>query len=81
MIVPSVLTVLAGLRTYWWLRQRHLVRSDADILRNPRATNWLTLPIGAGFTVWSFAALPLRRRSRQWAAASRWTISAPAIRH
>ncbi|WP_198964174.1 EAL domain-containing protein [Bradyrhizobium sp. Y36] len=58
MIVPSVLTVLAGLRTYWWLRQRHLVRSDADILRNLRATNWLTLPIGAGFTAWSFALYP-----------------------
>ncbi|TFV80479.1 EAL domain-containing protein [Bradyrhizobium frederickii] len=58
MIVPGVLTVLAGLRTYWWLRQRHLVRSDADILRNLRATNWLTLPIGAGFTAWSFALYP-----------------------
>ncbi|MBR0931486.1 putative bifunctional diguanylate cyclase/phosphodiesterase [Bradyrhizobium centrosematis] len=58
MIVPTVLTVLAGLRTYWWLRQRHLVRSDADILRNLRATNWLTLPIGTGFTAWSFALYP-----------------------
>ncbi|WP_128927041.1 putative bifunctional diguanylate cyclase/phosphodiesterase [Bradyrhizobium guangxiense] len=58
MIVPSVLTVLAGLRTYWWLHQRHLVRSDADVLRNLRATNWLTLPIGAGFTAWSFALYP-----------------------
>ncbi|MGL9621055.1 EAL domain-containing protein [Bradyrhizobium sp. U531] len=58
LIVPSVLTLLAGLRTYWWLRQRHLVRSDADILRNLRATNWLTLPIGAGFTAWSFALYP-----------------------
>lgn len=58
MIVPGVLTVLAGLRAYWWLRQRHLVRSDADILRNLRATNWLTLPIGAGFTAWSFALYP-----------------------
>lgn len=58
MIVPSVLTMLAGLRTFWWLRQRRLVRSDADILRNLRATNWLTLPIGAGFTAWSFALYP-----------------------
>ncbi|RTE94880.1 MULTISPECIES: EAL domain-containing protein [Bradyrhizobium] len=57
-IVPGVLTVLAGLRTYWWLRQRHLMRSDADILRNLRATNWLTLPVGAGFTAWSFALYP-----------------------
>ncbi|MBR1088502.1 EAL domain-containing protein [Bradyrhizobium manausense] len=56
--VPGVLTLLAALRTYWWLRQRHLVRSDADILRNLRATNWLTLPIGAGFTAWSFALYP-----------------------
>ncbi|MDA9509126.1 histidine kinase [Bradyrhizobium sp. CCBAU 11386] len=58
MIVPSVLTVLAALRTFWWLRQRHLVRSDGDILRNLRATNWLTVPIGAGFTAWSFALYP-----------------------
>ncbi|WP_025037753.1 putative bifunctional diguanylate cyclase/phosphodiesterase [Bradyrhizobium sp. DOA9] len=58
MIVPAVLTVLAALRTFWWLRQRRLVRSDADILRNLRATNWLTLPIGAGFTAWSFALYP-----------------------
>src|SRR5512142_2101310 len=57
-IVPSVLTVLAALRTLWWLRQRHLVRSDADILRNLRSTNWMTLPIGAGFTAWSFARYP-----------------------
>ncbi|MBR0722387.1 putative bifunctional diguanylate cyclase/phosphodiesterase [Bradyrhizobium manausense] len=58
MIVPSVLTLIAGLRTFWWLRQRGLVRSDADILRNLRATNWMTLPIGAGFTIWSFALYP-----------------------
>ena len=56
--VPCALTLLAGSRTFWWLRQRHLVRSDADILRNLRATNWLTLPIGAGFTAWSFALFP-----------------------
>lgn len=30
MIVPGCLTVAAGLRTYWWLRQRRLVRSDGD---------------------------------------------------
>jgi predicted signal transduction protein with EAL and GGDEF domain len=41
MIIPGVLTMLAALRTFWWLRQRHLVRSDADILRNLRATNWM----------------------------------------
>ncbi|MGY8664314.1 EAL domain-containing protein [Bradyrhizobium sp. UFLA05-109] len=58
MAVPSVLTVLAALRTFWWLRQRHLVRSDADILRNLRATNWLTIPIAVGFTAWSFALYP-----------------------
>jgi diguanylate cyclase (GGDEF)-like protein len=58
MIVPSVLTMLAALRTFWWLRQRHLVRSDTYVLRNLRATNWMTLPIGAGFTAWSFALYP-----------------------
>ena len=58
MVVPSAITVLAALRALWWLRQRHLARSDADILRNLRATNWMTLPIGAGFTAWSFALYP-----------------------
>ncbi|WP_027525795.1 bifunctional diguanylate cyclase/phosphodiesterase [Bradyrhizobium sp. Ec3.3] len=58
MVVPSVLTVLAAVRTFWWLRQRHFVRSDADILRNLRATNWLTVPIAVGFTAWSFALYP-----------------------
>ncbi|MGY8685170.1 EAL domain-containing protein [Bradyrhizobium sp. UFLA05-153] len=57
-VVPSVLTVLAAVRTFWWLRQRHVVRSDADILRNLRATNWLTVPIAVGFTAWSFALYP-----------------------
>jgi diguanylate cyclase (GGDEF)-like protein len=56
--IPGALAVLAALRTFWWLKQRHLVRSDADILRNLRATNWLTIPIGAGFTAWSFALFP-----------------------
>ena len=42
----------------WWLRQRHVVRSDADILRNLRLTNWIAAPIGAGFTAWSFALYP-----------------------
>ncbi len=57
-VVPGILTLLAALRTFWWLRQRHVVRSDADILRNLRGTNWLTLPIGIGFTAWSFALFP-----------------------
>ncbi|MET3334802.1 diguanylate cyclase (GGDEF)-like protein [Bradyrhizobium japonicum] len=39
-------------------RQRHVVRSDADILRNLRLTNWIAAPIAAGFTVWSFALYP-----------------------
>ena len=49
MIVPAVLTAVTGLRTLWWLRQRHVVRSDADILRNLRLTNWIAAPIAAGF--------------------------------
>jgi diguanylate cyclase (GGDEF)-like protein len=56
--VPSALSVLAVLRTVWWLLQRHHVRSDADILRNLRITNWLALPIAAGFAAWSFALYP-----------------------
>ena len=46
-----------GLRTLWWLRRRHLVRSDADILRDLRATTG-SRPIAAGFTAWSFALYP-----------------------
>ncbi|MBR0774314.1 EAL domain-containing protein [Bradyrhizobium diazoefficiens] len=56
--VPSVLSMVGMLRTLWWLRQRHCVRSDADILSNLRATNWLSLPITVGFTAWSFALYP-----------------------
>ncbi|RJF74361.1 putative bifunctional diguanylate cyclase/phosphodiesterase [Rhodopseudomonas palustris] len=58
LIVPSVLSALAALRTFWWLRQRHLVRSDADILRNLRVTNWLVAPISLGFVTWSFLLYP-----------------------
>jgi diguanylate cyclase (GGDEF)-like protein len=58
MIVPAVLTTVTGLRTLWWLRQRHVVRTDADILRNLRLTNWIAAPIAAGFTAWSFALYP-----------------------
>ena len=56
--VPGALTVLAALRTLWWLRQRHHVRSDADILRHLRTTNRVALPICAGFAAWSFALYP-----------------------
>ncbi|MCP3445964.1 bifunctional diguanylate cyclase/phosphodiesterase [Bradyrhizobium sp. CCGUVB14] len=58
MIVPAVLTAVTALRTVWWLRQRHVVRSDADILRNLRLTNLIAAPIAAGFTAWSFALYP-----------------------
>jgi diguanylate cyclase (GGDEF)-like protein len=58
MIVPAVLIAMTGFRTFWWLRQRRVVRNDADILRNLRLTNWIAAPIAAGFTVWSFALYP-----------------------
>jgi diguanylate cyclase (GGDEF)-like protein len=58
MIVPAVLIAVTGFRTFWWLRQRRVVRTDADILRNLRFTNWIAAPIGAGFTAWSFALYP-----------------------
>ena len=58
MIVPAVLTAVTGLRTFWWLRQRRIVRNDADIMRNLRLTNWIAAPIAAGFTAWSFALYP-----------------------
>lgn len=58
MIVPALLIAVTGLRTFWWLRQRRVVRNDADILRNLRVTNWIAAPIAAGFTAWSFALFP-----------------------
>ncbi|WP_441237650.1 putative bifunctional diguanylate cyclase/phosphodiesterase [Bradyrhizobium sp. 930_D9_N1_4] len=58
MIVPGALIAVTGFRTFWWLRQRHVVRNDADIARNLRLTNWIAAPIAAGFTVWSFALYP-----------------------
>jgi diguanylate cyclase (GGDEF)-like protein len=58
MIVPALLIAITGFRTFWWLRQRRVVRTDADILRNLRFTNWIAAPIGAGFTAWSFALYP-----------------------
>ncbi|MGY4513257.1 putative bifunctional diguanylate cyclase/phosphodiesterase [Bradyrhizobium sp. USDA 3650] len=58
MVVPAVLIAVTGFRTFWWLRQRRVVRTDADILRNLRFTNWIAAPIGAGFTAWSFALYP-----------------------
>ncbi|WP_275173248.1 bifunctional diguanylate cyclase/phosphodiesterase [Bradyrhizobium sp. CSS354] len=58
MIVPAVLIAVTGFRTFWWLRQRGVVRNDADILRNLRLTNWIAAPIAAGFTLWSFALYP-----------------------
>jgi diguanylate cyclase (GGDEF)-like protein len=58
MIVPGLLIAVAGYRTFWWLRQRHVTRSDTDILRNLRFTNWIAAPIGVGFTAWSFALYP-----------------------
>ncbi len=58
MIVPAALVSVAGLRTFWWLRQRHVVRSDADIVRNLRVTNWIAAPISLGFAVWAFSLYP-----------------------
>jgi len=58
MIVPAMLIAVTGFRTFWWLRQRHRVRSDTDIMRNLRLTNWIAAPIAAGFTIWSFALYP-----------------------
>jgi diguanylate cyclase (GGDEF)-like protein len=58
MIVPAMLIAVTGFRTFWWLRQRHRMRSDADIMRNLRLTNWIAAPIAAGFTIWSFALYP-----------------------
>jgi diguanylate cyclase (GGDEF)-like protein len=58
MIVPAALIAVTGFRTFWWLRQRRVVRNDADIMRNLRLTNWIAAPIAAGFTLWSFALYP-----------------------
>ena len=59
MIVPAMLIAVTGFRTFWWLRQRHRIRSDADIMRNLRLTPpWIAAPIAAAFTIWSFALYP-----------------------
>ncbi|WP_420131994.1 putative bifunctional diguanylate cyclase/phosphodiesterase [Rhodopseudomonas sp.] len=58
LIVPGVLCGLAALRAFWWLRQRYLVRSDAEILRDLRVTNWLVAPLCLGFVTWSFLLYP-----------------------
>jgi diguanylate cyclase (GGDEF)-like protein len=58
MAVPALLTALTGFRMIWWLRQRDVVCSDAEVLRNLRVTNWIAAPIGVLFVCWSFALFP-----------------------
>jgi diguanylate cyclase (GGDEF)-like protein len=56
--MPALLTAVAGFRTVFWLRQRHLKRSDAEVLHQLRLTNWIAGPIGMLFTCWSFTLFP-----------------------
>jgi len=58
MAVPALLCAVAASRMVWWLRQRHLVPTDAAVLHNLRLTNWTAGPIGAMFACWSFALFP-----------------------
>src|SRR5450631_586877 len=58
MAVPALLTSLTGFRMIWWLRQRDVVCSDAEVLRNLRVTNRIAAPIGVLFVCWSFALFP-----------------------
>ena len=58
MAVPTLLCTVAGFRMVWWLRQRHRVPTDAEVLRNMRLTNWIAGPFGALFAWWSFALFP-----------------------
>ena len=58
MAVPALLTSLAGFRMIWWLRQRAVVCSDAEVLRNLRVTNRIAGPFGVLFVCWSFALFP-----------------------
>jgi diguanylate cyclase (GGDEF)-like protein len=58
MFVPLVLISLTGFRMIWWLRQRNIVRDDADILRKLRVTNRIAGPIGVLFVCWSLALFP-----------------------
>jgi len=58
MAVPALLSTITGLRMLWWLRQRHVVISDAEVLKNLRVTNRIAAPIGVLFVVWSFALFP-----------------------
>jgi diguanylate cyclase (GGDEF)-like protein len=57
-VAPALLCAVGTSRMLWWIRQRHRVHSDAEILHSLRVTNWATLPIAAGFAAWSFALYP-----------------------
>jgi diguanylate cyclase (GGDEF)-like protein len=58
MAVPALLCAVAALRTVWWLRQRHRVPTDAEVLHHLRVTNRIAGPIGALFACWSFLLFP-----------------------
>src|SRR5581483_11529435 len=54
MAMPALLCAVAGYRTIWWLRQRHRVPTEAEVLHQLRLTNRIAAPIGALFACWSF---------------------------
>ncbi len=56
--MPGLLCAVTGFRMLWWLRQRHRVLSDAEVLRHLRLTNLIAGPIGVLFACWSFALFP-----------------------
>ncbi len=56
--VPALLSTITGLRMLWWLRQRHVACSDAEVLKNLRVTNRIAGPLGVLFVIWSFALFP-----------------------
>jgi diguanylate cyclase (GGDEF)-like protein len=58
MAVPALLCAVTGFRMVWWLRQRHLVPGDAEVLRHLRLTNRMAGPLGVLFACWSLALFP-----------------------
>ena len=53
--IPLALCACCLVRLIHWWRLRNSPVGHADAIRRMRATIWLTVALGAGFTVWSFS--------------------------
>jgi predicted signal transduction protein with EAL and GGDEF domain len=72
MAVPTLLCAVAAFRIVWWLRQRHPVLSDAEVLRHLRLTNLIAGPIGALFACWFSRCFPMAIPSPKARSRSTW---------